>query len=996
MRRFGRSLARGKRNPVCAAALFVFCFVLLWGCQEPRFEVGDPVGVPPLPPSDAIVGTFDKVEKGDLTEDVYQLKDLPPGSGQPVGIFFDGKYRLFFHYFDSGSGIPSVKMGTVQPASPYISTGDDGIASSSAVMGDIQGEIISVGDYLSRIGIPPGQGEPNRAGVNSGPDGTVQTQCIFDDNTRYNDDASQLIPVSLKDAVYSGVDGIMQSGLGGDDVQLIYAGETFSPAGTVVIVSPGTNGTLETTPGGGDDVQSYAPGAATPGQSTIVVEPGPDGVLQTCPLNDDYVVPGEQSIRAGANQRADSMVADDTIATVDLGDGPVSVIIDGGNGVAESGIGRNDTQRIPVGRGEPHTVAIIAARDPNTGAVRQLNTTPAGDDEIVNPGKGDLAGDSALHPDDKSTVVDPDGNGLVENYANVDDGEYFSWQDTNITFPAVGGIVPMPPAGGVVPPLGLNVPMNIWTYIPALRPVAPLPGFTPNYYTFDIIKSGSGLAAYVSNGMDIYRLTSSDGTTWSLDPAGAVLSAGGNGKASDPVVLAGFDGICDTSAGGDDTQNIAVGKGKSQSIAIFAGPDGVLQSQVMGDDKVDGKLIRTGKDGIRQSLVAGDDWEIIPLGQGQPDTACILAGDNGLRDTTDASLVNDDRPPFLDVDADSAAPATYLPEAGEPAVTENGSSGFDAFAVTHPSIFREGGKYYMLYTGWGALSEPEAHRPTEEAFDVFGPCQRPGMDRMIDNEDLGSTMNNDNTPGVVVAPRIGIAVSTDGINWTKKKTPIVGPGNTCADLFDLSLLAALGLDLEGLLGMKPFLVSNMDFDYSGAFGARMRSDLAADGEPVYSMIYGGLQFTRPYVSGLSGMEGLVAMLPASTGRENYAGLNKIGLGLARSFDITSGWTKLKDHSPIFAGGMFYEPAGETPPTVLERGDGYTGFFGQISGGLMNIAGDEEAFIGYSYRYGTVYTLCMTSEGAASPGEAAFGLLLLLLPAMILLARKVFVRVRSRG
>ncbi len=1024
MRRFGRSSVWGKRNAACAAVLIVFSFILLWGCQEPRFKVGDPVGVPPLPPSDIIIGTFDKAKKSDLTDTVYQLKDLPGGSGQPIGISFDGDFRLFFHHMDFGAG-PSVKMGTVQPASPYISTGDDGIAATSAMGGDIQGEVVSVGakpgatsyNYKSRIGIPAGMGEPNRQGVRPGSDGKIQTQCIFDDNTRYPkrdeirvgskfpdllDPDEGIIPISLKDGIYSGVDGIMQSGLAGDDVQRYYAGETFNPAGTVVIVSPGADEALETIPGGGDDVQSFAPGSSLAGATDrIIVEPGGDGVLQTCPLNDDYVKTGEQVIRAGGNKRADSIVADDTIATVDLGAGPVSVIIDGGNGIAESGIGRNDKQIIPVGQGKPDTVAIIASRDPGTGAVRQLNTTPnnsdpTGDDEIIDPGKGNLAGDYALHPDNKNTVVDPDGNEIVENYATVDDGEYFSWEGTNLNF----ANVPPPPPGGIItkPPIGLNVPLNIQTYMPSYRGDAPIKGFTPNYYTFDIIKRGSSeLVAYVSNGFEIYRFESNDGTTWSLNPGTPVLSPGGNGRATDPVILAGYDGICESTVLGDDVRNRKIDKGKAKpdSIAIFSGRDAVVQSQPGGDDWVDGMFIRTGPNGIRESLPAGDDWEVLPFGQGQPDTACILAGPDGERAS---SITGDDRPPFLDVDSDSTASASPIyadyADSGEPAVSVGLSGGFDAFAVTHPFIFRKDGKFYMLYTGFGALSEPEARRPSEEARRLFGPCQRPGLDRMMDNAAPNSVCNADNTPGVVVAPRIGVAVSNDGITWKKKKAPVIGLGNTCAELFDLSLLASLGIDIEDLLGVKPFLVASMAFDYSGAFGARVRSDIAADGDPVYSMIYGGLHFTRPFESGLLG--DLRALAPAPNGRERYAGLNKTGLGLARSFSITSGWQKLKDNNPIFSGGMFYSSTSEQPASILQVGEGYTGFFGAFSTGTLDNLGDEELYIGYSYRYGTVYSLCMTGQGqgAGVPQRAVAGLLLLLLPAIILLARKVFVRVRN--
>jgi len=653
---------------------------------------------------------------------------------------------------------------------------------------------------------------------------------------------------------------------------------------------------------------------------------------------------GAQVIDAGDNGLIDTpRVGDDSEA-----------IVDGGNGIAESGRGDDDKQVIPAGQGEPDAIAIIAERClppyPADCPARVLNTTVlVGDDRLVDPGKNALAGNLDFTPDDNDTEPDPDEDERIENYATVDDGEYFSWETTNVDTALFAPPVNVPVAfGGITSELTYQVMSD------------PAGGAT-------------GLIAYVSDGRDIYRLISNDGVTWNWDPVPPVLIAGDNGKASDPVVMAGIDGICDTAAMADDVQAIPVGQGKPNSIAIFIGLDGIFQSVPAGDDKRDGLVIRTGPDGICDTAVGGDDWEILTIGKGQPDAACILAGQDGKRNTDDP-LVNDDRQPFLDVNKNSET--VPGPESGvnedQVDVGDEESSGFDAFAVTHPFVFRHEGTWYMFYTGWGALSEPEGKRADKETLEKLGPCMRPGLNRSTYYLDVNDPRNLDNTPEVVVGPRIGLATSSNGIVWRKKKM-ILGLGNECS--------ALAGMSIPGVIEMEE--LGDTAVDFSGALGARIRSDADTSGEPVFSMVYTGLGFFRNKKKNL--VEHRVEPF--------YEYKPKVGL--ARSFDINSGWTRIKDYSPVFPspgmleGGEFADDSS----VVVEVGDGYQAFYAELD------YDDNSYYISVAKRFGSVYGLCMTvgrvvQDGGAY-GRALMGILIILLPAVLLLTRKAWLGARKR-
>ena len=87
----------------------------------------------------------------------------------------------------------------------------------------------------------------------------------------------------------------------------------------------------------------------------------------------------------------------------------------------------------------------------------------------------------------------------------------------------------------------------------------------------------------------------------------------------------------------DDVQVFAVGKGSPNEDCITAGPNKKLDTVAGGDDIVKGKTITTGVDGICNTTAAGDDVQVIAVGRGIPNIVCVKAGKNKFRDTAAAA-----------------------------------------------------------------------------------------------------------------------------------------------------------------------------------------------------------------------------------------------------------------------------------------------------------------------------------------------------------------------
>jgi hypothetical protein len=108
----------------------------------------------------------------------------------------------------------------------------------------------------------------------------------------------------------------------------------------------------------------------------------------------------------------------------------------------------------------------------------------------------------------------------------------------------------------------------------------------------------------------------------------------------------GPDGLCNSTAAGDDVQLAPVGGGTPNLAEIGCGPDGVVGSSAVGDDvqlrplgsfcgTANVPVIDTGADGVANSLPGGDDIFLPGMvsGTAPANTACVGTGPNGLSGT---------------------------------------------------------------------------------------------------------------------------------------------------------------------------------------------------------------------------------------------------------------------------------------------------------------------------------------------------------------------------
>lgn len=75
------------------------------------------------------------------------------------------------------------------------------------------------------------------------------------------------------------------------------------------------------------------------------------------------------------------------------------------------------------------------------------------------------------------------------------------------------------------------------------------------------------------------------------------------------TITTGADGVCNTTAAGDDVQVIPVNQGKPNQTCVSAGDNTKRDTNTSGDDAVSGENIHTGADGICNTTADGTDDE---------------------------------------------------------------------------------------------------------------------------------------------------------------------------------------------------------------------------------------------------------------------------------------------------------------------------------------------------------------------------------------------------
>lgn len=113
------------------------------------------------------------------------------------------------------------------------------------------------------------------------------------------------------------------------------------------------------------------------------------------------------------------------------------------------------------------------------------------------------------------------------------------------------------------------------------------------------------------------------------------------------AVDSGADGVCASTAAGDDVQLTPVGAAAPRRPEIECGADGIVGSTAGGDDTqlrapgsycgaADVPVIDTGADGIANTVLAGDDAYAagVVFGAAVPNTPCVGTGPDGIASST--------------------------------------------------------------------------------------------------------------------------------------------------------------------------------------------------------------------------------------------------------------------------------------------------------------------------------------------------------------------------
>ncbi|MEO8603138.1 MAG: hypothetical protein ABI629_11235 [bacterium] len=142
------------------------------------------------------------------------------------------------------------------------------------------------------------------------------------------------------------------------------------------------------------------------------------------------------------------------------------------------------------------------------------------------------------------------------------------------------------------------------------------------------------LAQVGTSGLGAYTIVVAPGHNGVLD----TVPTGDDFSSQSAAIVAGPDGVADTAADPSDVQVVPPGTAglASDAIIVIPGAKGLLATRPSGDDVRTGPDgILAGPDGITQSVAQGDDVQLVPVGTtGVPqDTVVIGAGGNGIIDT---------------------------------------------------------------------------------------------------------------------------------------------------------------------------------------------------------------------------------------------------------------------------------------------------------------------------------------------------------------------------
>jgi hypothetical protein len=251
----------------------------------------------------------------------------------------------------------------------------------------------------------------------------------------------------------------------------------------------------------------------------------------------------------------------------------------------------------------------------------------------------------------------------------------------------------------------------------------------------------------------------------------------------------GGDGIVNTTASGDDRQLVAPGADCTPGqVIIDTGPDGVANTTFAGDDvqvqavgtsPINAPCIDVGPDGRADTTVAGDDVQLVPVGTGSPNAPVVRCGPNKIAETPANNFVAGDDVQVLAVGSSSCNANSVVVNSGPDGIAQTRAQG--------PDLVLKAGKRVKaaISKGQPTASKQVKLQVSNVEFGVTAPASR-DYKLVVDNgscpaEAISQVDSDGTTPGLQATasiPKDGkmkgsfvVTFSLDQADTVSKKIP---------------------------------------------------------------------------------------------------------------------------------------------------------------------------------------------------------------------------------
>lgn len=308
----------------------------------------------------------------------------------------------------------------------------------------------------------------------------------------------------------------------------------------------------------------------------------------------------------------DAQLFGTTKVTAGGGEKSAGTLVDGWNLISVPVLISDDDEQL-LDLGEMDTDAVCVGPGPNgiLDTFAEDDDVEDGDDQVIRVGPNGICDTEAeyVFGDDTQEIpvgsgarcVGPGADGILQTTPAGDDityGDYVMAGADGLCDTVAGdtdgdGVVESDPAEvfADLVAAGNVIATNLYNYTPGS-------GYGLYPTNFTRIEIGRGYWLRLTNAVDnrvrgellgcAQRIPLAQGWNMIGHPLNVAVPLEECRIAFPGEVTTGADGICDTAASGDDVQVIPVGQGEPDTVAIFPGSDGVLQSTAGGDDEVAG------------------------------------------------------------------------------------------------------------------------------------------------------------------------------------------------------------------------------------------------------------------------------------------------------------------------------------------------------------------------------------------------------------------------